>query len=159
MPFIIDGHNLIGALPDIQLSDPDDEEQLILRLQSFSARTGKSITVYFDRGVPGGENPIRKGKLTAHFVSQTRTADDAIMAHVRRLAKRAANWTVVSSDHAVLNFAARHGAHVQTCPEFAALLALAPAESSDEDSRDVNLTPEEIQSWESLFAQDRAHKK
>ncbi|MBN2555596.1 MAG: NYN domain-containing protein [Anaerolineales bacterium] len=159
MPFIIDGHNLIGVLPDIHLSDPDDEEQLILRLQALSARTGKSITVYFDRGVPGGEKNIRRGKLTAHFVSQARTADDAIMAHVRRLAKRTPNWTVVSSDHAVLNFAARQGARVQTCSEFAASLYLSPAEAPDEEPRDVNLTPDELKSWENLFAQDGVNKK
>jgi hypothetical protein len=36
MPFLIDGHNLIGALPDLDLDDPDDEARLVERLQRLA---------------------------------------------------------------------------------------------------------------------------
>ena len=54
MPILIDGHNLIGRLPDLRLDDPDDEAKLVLRLRAYAARTRKRITVVFDQGLPGG---------------------------------------------------------------------------------------------------------
>jgi len=151
MPFIIDGHNLIGALPDIHLHDPDDEEQLLLRLQSYCAHRGKTITVYFDQA-PGVQDTIRRGPLTAHFVSRNRTADDAIRAHLRRLKRRAANWTVVSSDREVLDFARRAGARTQTSQDFAAQLSTPAADSPDDDKQDIQLTTDELLAWETMFA-------
>jgi S-adenosylhomocysteine hydrolase len=32
MPYMIDGHNLIGKLPDISLDDPNDEALLVQKL-------------------------------------------------------------------------------------------------------------------------------
>ncbi len=37
MSLIIDGHNLIGILPDIQLDQPDDEPRLLERLRAYRA--------------------------------------------------------------------------------------------------------------------------
>ena len=39
MPLLIDGHNLIGHLPDLSLSDPRDEVKLVARLQAYAARS------------------------------------------------------------------------------------------------------------------------
>ena len=38
MPFLIDGHNLIGRMPGISLDDPDDEARLVAQLRAFCAR-------------------------------------------------------------------------------------------------------------------------
>ena len=35
MSLLIDGHNLIGALPSIELGARDDEQQLIVRLRAY----------------------------------------------------------------------------------------------------------------------------
>ena len=52
MHYLIDGHNLIGALPDISLEDPDDEVKLILVLRSWAvARRRREVTVIFDGGL------------------------------------------------------------------------------------------------------------
>ncbi|MBL8045607.1 MAG: hypothetical protein JNL09_03645, partial [Anaerolineales bacterium] len=50
MPFLIDGHNLIGKMPGLRLDDPDDERQLVQFLRAYLARVKKSGTVVFDRG-------------------------------------------------------------------------------------------------------------
>ncbi len=47
MPLLIDGHNLIGRLPDLRLDDPDDEAKLVARLRTYCARTRKRITAVF----------------------------------------------------------------------------------------------------------------
>jgi uncharacterized protein len=55
MIYLIDGHNLIGKMPDISLSDPDDEEQLALRLRQWAAENkSRQVIVIFDRGVLSG---------------------------------------------------------------------------------------------------------
>lgn len=151
MPFIIDGHNLIGVLPDIQLADPDDEEQLLKRLQSITGHIRKTMHVYFDQRAPGAPSTFRQGRLIAHFVHQTSSADDAIKAHIRRLGKEASNWTVVSSDHAVLDYARNHGARTMTSQDFTVNLNTAHHENGGDDVRDVQLSPDEIRSWEELF--------
>ena len=52
MPLLIDGHNLIGAMPDIDLTQSDDEHQLVLRLRTYCADGRRQVTVVFDSG-PG----------------------------------------------------------------------------------------------------------
>lgn len=47
MPYLIDGHNLIGKVPNLRQDDPEDEKQLIEMLQEFCQRTGKYKEVYF----------------------------------------------------------------------------------------------------------------
>jgi hypothetical protein len=55
MHYLIDGHNLIGKMPDISLTDPDDVVNLVLRLRQWTAaRQKRRVTVIFDGGLPGG---------------------------------------------------------------------------------------------------------
>jgi hypothetical protein len=85
MPFIIDGHNLIAALPDLDLSDPEDERKLVEILQGFCSRTNRRATVYFDRGVPGGEPEAPNWTIVS--------SDREVIAAARR-----ANASVLHSD-------------------------------------------------------------
>ncbi len=48
MAYIIDGHNLIGILPNISLAQPDDEARLIDLLLSYRARGAREMIVFFD---------------------------------------------------------------------------------------------------------------
>ena len=115
---MIDGHNLIGAMPGHRLEDPDDEANLIARLQKFCAASGKAATVYFDRRSPSRADPPRIGRLTVHFIAESSSADQAIRAHLRRLRGDARNWTVVSSDGEVAAAARRAGAKALTSASF-----------------------------------------
>lgn len=47
MPYLIDGHNLIGKVPNLRQDDPEDEKQLVELLQEFCQRTGKYKEVDF----------------------------------------------------------------------------------------------------------------
>ncbi len=105
MPYIIDGHNLIGKLPGLQLDDLDDEQELIQVLQDFCQQTGKDVEIYFDRSASGHARANVHGRVTARFVRSGETADQAIARHLKRLGNAAANWTVVSSDREVQNAA------------------------------------------------------
>lgn len=148
MPYLIDGHNLIAHLPDLQLSDLDDEADLARRLLLFCQRTRSRAVVYFDRGQPGAERPAPRAGLTVRFVTPPRTADQAIQAHLARLGREARNWTVVSSDAELRAAAARFGARALTSPQFARRLTTQPLAA---EKPDAPIDPQEIASWEARF--------
>lgn len=119
MPYLIDGHNLIGQLPDIDLSDPHDEAKLVLKLRSFCARTGKSVTVVFDKGIPSGfDRSLSNGKVKVRFASVSSTADDVLRSIIRKR-HNAASWTIVSSDNEVTSLAKQRKMRVVTSHQFA----------------------------------------
>ncbi len=149
MPYIIDGHNLIGKLHGIELSDPEDERRLAEELQGFAHRTRRRLTIYFDRGTPGGRD-IRAGLVSLIFVSG-RTADQAIAAHLGRLRGDARNWTVVSSDREVQAEAHAAGARVLSSEVFAKMLADA-GDQGVTDREAPAMTEDEIAEWEVLFS-------
>lgn len=151
MPYLIDGHNLIGQTPGISLADIDDERQLVSLLQAFSTRSGKVIWVYFDRGAPGQEPPRPQGNVHISFVSPPRTADQAILAHLRRLGAEAPNWTVVSSDREVLSAAKHAGARSMRSQHFAHELKASAPEGAAPEKPDTELSPDEIAAWQQLF--------
>jgi len=103
MQYLIDGHNLIGKMPDISLSDPDDEVQLILRLRSWAAGSRKrKVTVYFDGGIPGGKDVhLSSAQVKVIFASTGRTADGLIIQRINKV-KNPPEYTVVTSDQQIL---------------------------------------------------------
>ena len=151
MPFIIDGHNLIAALPDLDLSDPDDERKLVEILRGFCSRTNRRATVYFDRGVPGGEPTIKSGRVDVRFVRLPRTADDAIRAHLLKLDKEAPNWTIVSSDREVRSAARRAGASVLDSDAFVQMIPASVIISDQSEKPLGALSDIDLDEWERLF--------
>ena len=151
MPFIIDGHNLIAALPDLDLSDLDDEIKLVEMLQGFCSRTQRRATVYFDRGVPSGETTIKSGRVDVRFIRLPRTADDAILAHLLKLDKEAPNWTIVSSDREIRSAARRAGASVLHSDAFVQMIP-ASVITSDQSEKPLGaLSDIDLEEWERLF--------
>lgn len=155
MPYIFDGHNLIGALPNISLRDPEDERQLIEMLQIFLARYRKKGVVYFDHRAPGARAAFHTPNLQIRFISRHSNADDAIRGHIRGLGREAPNWTVVSTDREVRRLAERAGARAMRSQEFAALLSTPDAQDPEGEKPPVPRSPEEIEAWEALFDGDQ----
>lgn len=152
MNYLIDGHNLIGALPGFSLVDLDDEPRLISLLQEFSRLQRARVEVYFD-GAPVGSAATRSyGTVRAYFVRQGRTADDTIASRLGKLGRQASTWTVVSSDRQVIAAARSLHARVLTAPQFIALiqdtrqLSAAEAKSKEQPPGD-----EEIAYWMHRF--------
>ncbi len=150
MPYLIDGHNLIPHVRGLSLSQIDDEQRLIERLQAFCHRERVArIEVYFDQAPPGMSGTRRFGAVTAHFVRQGTTADQAIRRHLGRLGREARNWTVVTSDRAVQVAARAAHARVISSEAFAARLD-APALPDDEEKPPPD---EDIETWLRLFGE------
>ncbi|MGB7538899.1 MAG: NYN domain-containing protein [Anaerolineales bacterium] len=119
MPYLIDGHNLIGAFPGMALSDPEDERKLLEVLEDFGRSSRRKLVVYFDQGRPGMGSPVISGRMVkAHFIPPPRRADDGILDFLRAR-KDARHFTVVSSDSEIRTKARRAGAKVVSSGEFA----------------------------------------
>ncbi len=124
---LIDGHNLIGKLPNISLSDPDDEQKLIGLLRNYHAlHPREPIEVVFDPG-PDGGLPGAQGAagVSVRFARRGSTAD-AIIIRILRDAPEPRRVTVVTSDNEVRDIARRLGATVLSSQDFAVRLASHP---------------------------------
>ncbi len=156
MNWLIDGHNLIGHMPNLRLDDPHDEEKLVDYLLRYRAKTGHAITVMFDAGAghrPGGTQ--KRGGLTIQYAPSGQTADQLI-AHRLRQIKNPQAWRVVSSDKTVQRAAQFAGVRSLPAREFAAQLLGGNATTGADpgDQPDVRLSPDEIEAWLDIFGQN-----
>lgn len=156
MPFLIDGHNLIGQLPDISLDDPNDEALLVQKLSGYAARTGKRFTVIFDAGLPGGTSRMSSGTVKVLFASSPGIADKLLLDRIRAT-RDPGNWTVVSSDHVVLDAARRRGMRATPSTDFARELNTPPPKAHDNADKPPErpLSADELDEWLRLFSRKK----
>ncbi|MGE5601947.1 MAG: NYN domain-containing protein [Nitrososphaerales archaeon] len=130
MAYIIDGHNLIGVLPDISLAQPDDEARLVDLLLSFRARGAREMIVFFDSNplragnpphTPARSIPSRLG-MEVRYAPPGKTADDAI-ADFLRASRQPGQYAVVTNDAALIARVKSLGASVLRANEFSAQMA------------------------------------
>jgi predicted RNA-binding protein with PIN domain len=159
MKWLIDGHNLIGQMPNLQLDDPDDEEKLLEQLRRYRARTGHSLTVIFDPGQGYRLGQTKKqGGLTIQFAPSGKTADEIIMQRLRRV-KDPQAVMVVSSDRSVQRVAQQVQVRVLDSREFARQLLPGKSTAPDLDAgsrADVSLSPNEVDEWLDIFNQSNS---
>lgn len=159
MTYLIDGHNLIGKLPDIPLDDPNDEALLVQKLTSFTAKTRRKCIVIFDHGLPGGKSRMSTRSVTVIFAPHTSNADRLMIARISG-AQNPKEWTVVSSDNAVLDAAKRRKMETLKSSAFALLLQRPPKTEKPglDVAPDVRLSASEVDEWLKLF-NDKNPKK
>jgi uncharacterized protein len=153
MSYLIDGHNLIPKIPGLNLRQINDEDALIEKLQAFCRAQQKNVVVYFDGAPAGFQGKQNYGRLTAVFVRQGRTADDAIKSRLRQLGKAAKNWQVVTSDRQIIAEARMVGAKVISSSDFARDLAnKSQISAKNNGNDDIKLSSDEIDEWMDLFS-------
>jgi hypothetical protein len=157
MPYLIDGHNLIGKLPDISLDDPNDEAKLVQKLAGFAARTRKRCIVVFDNGLPGGYSTLSTHSVKVIFAASQRTNADRIMLERIRNTRDCANWTVISSDNEVLRAASQAGMQTMRSAAFATRLQKRERVRRDprDESANVYVSPQEVDEWLKIFGEDQ----
>lgn len=155
MPYLIDGHNLIGKIPDIQLTDPNDEAKLVQRLVGFCARTGKKCTVVFDHGLPGGSSKMSTGGVKVIFASVHSNADRVMIDRIHKV-RNPREWIVVSSDNQVINRAKQRRMPTLSAAQFADILARPQrvVKPGREESPDLRLSPDEVDEWLRIFGEE-----
>lgn len=128
MTLLIDGHNLIGVMPGIDLADPDDEWQLVQRLRPYAAAKRQPLTVVFDSGLgPTPQWQFSGGGVTVHFAAPGVEAD-AVILRLLRASPQPGAVTVITNDQGLAGRVRAAGGQVRSATHFAAQLA--PARSS-----------------------------
>jgi uncharacterized protein len=156
MPYLIDGHNLIGQLPELSLNDPNDEAQLVQKLVGFTARTGKRCVVIFDHGLPGGKSKMSTGSVEVVFASRPGEADDVMLRRILEI-RDAKGWIVVSSDNRVLDAARQKRMGTLRSAEFAQLMQDAPTRTAGKPlppaaaDKPSYVSPDEVEEWLKKF--------
>lgn len=155
MNYLIDGHNLIGQLPDISLDDPNDEALLVQKLSGFCAANRKHrCHVVFDKGIPAGHSRMGNGKVKVYF-APTRSDADTIMINRIHKIKNSDQWIVVSSDNRVLSEARRRRIDTQRASAFARALQQSknqqPTKPGLDEDANVKLSENEVNEWLDLF--------
>lgn len=161
MPYLIDGHNVIGQMTDITLDDPDDEAKLVLRLRQYSAHLGKKFHVIFDGGIPAGTSPLSTSRVKVYFASSQSSAD-SVMRTMIRDAINASAWIVVSSDRAIASVARRRRMHVLAAETFARRLEAMHERQVQEEldsyvpevKAEPRLSKSEVDEWLEIFTDD-----
>ncbi len=151
MPYLIDGHNLIGRTPGLRLDEPDDERKLVGLLRDHLARLKKKGTVIFDRGTPGQTGSWSSHNLEVKFARPPQIADDLILARLRS-ARNPRGLIVITSDARLAAAARRAGAAVKDAGLFAREM-LAPA--SLPAQKEKGLSAAEVEAWEREFKEKR----
>lgn len=153
MPYLIDGHNLIPKIPSLDLQEIDDEIELIQLLQVFCQKTRKKIEVFFDKAPAGQSRSRNYGMVTAHFVHQSKTADQAIEQRLKRLGGNASNYTIVSSDRHVQAAGRALKTKVISSEEFSKQLFKTLNQKADKPSLsdDHPMGDDEIAHWMEMF--------
>ncbi len=122
MPLLIDGHNLIGAMPDIDLAQADDEHQLVLRLRMYCADGRRQVTVVFDSGPgPAPLWNLSGGGVTVRFAPPGVQADQVIVRMVEK-SETPTQITVVTNDRGLAGLVRAAGGQVRSATQFALTL-------------------------------------
>jgi predicted RNA-binding protein with PIN domain len=147
MPYLIDGHNLIGKMSGVSLSDIDDEMAVVQLLDIYFTRKRKKAEIFFDKANLLGQTQFRSAFLEVRFVRQPKTADEAIVERLEKLRGNANNFIVISSDKWVMERAAQKGARVISSQEFQQIIE----NDQPNGKKDRLLSQKEVEDWLDLF--------
>jgi predicted RNA-binding protein with PIN domain len=154
MNLLVDGHNLIGQMPSLSLTDPEDEAQLVLLLRRYAtARRGRKVVVVFDRGVYGHPQQLDGYGITCQFARSPQDADTQIIRRLDALRGRR-DWAVVTADREIVRAAEDRRVKVIDARVFARQLAPRPRRQEQPEAKpDTPLSPAEVEEWLRLFAE------
>jgi uncharacterized protein len=151
MPYLIDGHNVIAAMEGIDLDDPNDEAKLVMKLRAWTAHINRKAILVFDGGIPGGlSRTLSTPTVKVVFAARQHTIADHIIRERIRELPDAQNWTVVSSDHEILDEAEVAGARTLTAQAFADAMERPPDVLKEKPD---TVSAAEIEAWLQVFGE------
>ena len=163
MEYYIDGHNLIPKMNGIRLSDDDDEQKLLDRLQEYARLSRRKCTVFFDKAPDSRTRESHFGTLRVIHVTYLTKADEEIIARVNKAGKkRAAEITVVSSDQHVQWQCHQAGAATMGSDKFADDMDRVFSSGGGTGKRnqplrmEAKLSPGEVEEWLEIFASKKS---
>jgi predicted RNA-binding protein with PIN domain len=151
MPYIIDGNNLIGAIPVIDIRDPDAREKLTHLLSRYQKAKGNRITVVYDGPPPPGAPPeVHMGALVVIYAGPESDADTRIKSFIRQ-SRNPGAWTVVSSDKQVYSYCKWAGAQAMRVMPFFSDMKRAIETGGGAVDDFKGMSEEDVQDWMNFF--------
>lgn len=158
MIYLVDGHNLIPKVPGFSLKSMDDEMQLVELLQIFARVKRKKVEIYFDNAAIGKAGTRKIGMVTAHFIRQGSSADQAIRQRLGKSIKENHDYRVVTSDQAVQHAARQNHADFQSSESFVKEILDGLNQSNlVSKSVDKKVDEEEVNEWLEVFTQSKSN--
>lgn len=152
MPLIIDGHNLIGQMVEISLSDPHDEEKLIARLEEYHRERGIPIIVVFDPGQAPPPAKRLQGKGIKVLFAPPGSKADTLIINLLKKNPYPKGLTIVSSDREVRRAARARRAKTMTAQRFARMLSRPKRPPLTEPTiKEKGLSSSEVREWMAIF--------
>lgn len=149
---VIDGHNLIGQILDISLSDPHDEEKLIKRLEEYHRERGTPIIVVFDPGQAPPPTKRLRGKGIKVLFAPPGSKADTLIINLIKKSSYPRGLTIVSSDREVRRAARARRAKTTTAERFARMLSRPQTFPVTQPTiKEKGLSPSEVREWMAIF--------
>lgn len=140
--YYIDGNNLIGKIKilwEIQQKDKQSSrEKLVYILDRYFARHNNKAVLYFD-GFPG--TAINSSKVKIQY-SEKKSADDHIRTAIDRN-KNPRNLMIVTSDHALMNYASVCRCEILSSSAFASEI-LKSKHGDEEEEKKKSISDDDI---------------
>jgi len=155
MPYLIDGNNLIGHIPNLSLADRQSRFQLVSQLDRLQKIKNTRVIVVFDGPPEEGlvTGSADHGLLSVVYPERGKNADNIIEEIIRQQTDLR-RFFVVSSDREIRYFTRKLGAKSLSCAEFHRILkgALREFRKDEELQKDEEApTPLEIRQWNDVF--------
>jgi uncharacterized protein len=154
MPYLIDGHNVIGQMPGLSLEDPDDEAKLILIVRRWCSQERRKVTLIFDGGLPGGKSSLSSSDVSVVFASDRHTTGDDLLLNRIRDEKNPNGLIVVTSDQRIVKAAKLRRMTVLSSQEFGQTLAKV-GQAQAKAAKETAPNAAEIAEWEKLFSKKK----
>ena len=156
MPLLIDGNNLIGTIPFLNLEDDNAKEKLIAIVQSYQARKKNNIILFFD-GQPLHcplEEKINR-KFTVRYPRfEEMNADREIKRQLDSY-NDFRNVTLVTSDRDLKEYAKKKKARIMNSIEFYHIIKhyyrIQGKQLENKQRINVELSDSEIDQWMRVF--------
>ncbi len=149
---VIDGHNLIGQMVEISLSDPHDEEKLIKRLEEYHREKGTPIVVVFDPGQTSPPTKRLQGKGIKVLFAPPGSKADTMIINLVKKSPYPKGLTIVSSDREVRRAARARRAKMMTAQRFARILSRPKKPPLTEPTiKEKGLSSSEVKEWMAIF--------
>lgn len=150
MPYLIDGNNLIGAIPVIDIRDPQAREKLTGLLSRYQKAKGNSVVVVYDGPPPDGSpGELHMGRLRVVYAGPKSDADSVIKNMIRE-SRSPDQWTVVSSDKQVYSYCKWAGAGAMRVMPFYDDLRRVLESAGEETGAQATLN-DDVEEWLAYF--------
>jgi len=155
MPYLIDGNNLIGYLPTLEIKAPESRYELISRLIIFQKIKNTRVMVVFD-GPPDPsltQEDFRGMPFYVFYPDFGQNADDIIKKIISKETDLR-RFFVVSSDREIKCHAKSKGAQSLNCQEFNKQLKRSLKKYRKNKEMEKNVEPPsplEVKFWTKIF--------